>query len=497
LIIFAAINFDMQNVIILLDKLSEWNPFYKTKSLLTVSDYLQHNIKNDFSNVVINLSSDLSYNSEGYYCSLLAQARGDKIIPSVETINQLEAGTGIRMDNVLQKTCYQWMQKNNISDDIFYINIYFGMCREKGMEKIARYIFDNYPSPILRVGFYNKSRNQIESVQALPLRQLSDGEQDYFAESLDSFNMKIWRTPRMHKSCRYNLAIFYNPEELLPPSDKKALAKFLEVAKKMNIHAELITEDDVTRLMEFDALFIRSTTALNHITYHLAQRAKQANMVVIDDPLSIIRCTNKVYLNELLTKEKIPQPQSRLLFKTNKNSFSSIAAELGTPFILKIPDGSFSHDINKISNESELKESLNALFQKSAILLAQEFIPTPFDWRIGVLDNEPLFACKYYMAKGHWQIYNHKGNGKAKCGAYETIPIYQVPKNVLKTALKVTSCIGNGLYGVDIKLINDKAIVIEVNDNPSIDHEVEDAILGDELYYRILNYFSRALEYKY
>ena len=121
----------MQNVIILLDKLSEWNPFYKTKSLLTVSDYLQHNIKNDFSNVVINLSSDLSYNSEGYYCSLLAQARGDKIIPSVETINQLEAGTGIRMDNVLQKTCYQWMQKNNISDDIFYINIYFGMCREK------------------------------------------------------------------------------------------------------------------------------------------------------------------------------------------------------------------------------------------------------------------------------------------------------------------------------------------------------------------------------
>jgi glutathione synthase/RimK-type ligase-like ATP-grasp enzyme len=79
----------------------------------------------------------------------------------------------------------------------------------------------------------------------------------------------------------------------------------------------------------------------------------------------------------LLTKEKIPQPQSRLLFKTNKNNFSTIAAELGTPFILKIPDGSFSHDINKISNESELKESLNTLFQKSAILLAQEFIPTP------------------------------------------------------------------------------------------------------------------------
>jgi glutathione synthase/RimK-type ligase-like ATP-grasp enzyme len=487
----------MQNVIILLDKLSEWNPFYKTKSLLSVSDYLQHNSRNNGSNLVINLSSSLTYNSEGYYCSLLAQARGDKIIPSVETINRLEAGTGIRMDNTLHKICYQWMQKNNISDSVFYINIYFGTCKEKGMEKIARYIFDNYPCPILKVGFYNKSRNQIESVEALSLHKLSDEEQDYFAESLDSFHTKIWRTPRTHKSCRYNLAIFYNPDEILPPSDKKALYKFLEVAKKMNIHAELITEEDVTRLMEFDALFIRSTTALNHITYHLAQRAKQADMVVIDDPLSIIRCTNKVYLAELLTKEKIPQPKSRLLFKNNKNTFTSIAEDLGQPFILKIPDGSFSHDINKINNEVDLHASLHDLFQKSAILLAQEFIPTDFDWRIGVLDNEPLFACKYFMAKGHWQIYNHAGNGKAKCGAYETIPIYQVPKNVLKTALKVTSCIGNGLYGVDIKLINGKAIVIEVNDNPSIDHEVEDAILGDELYYRILNFFSRALEYKY
>ena len=365
------------------------------------------------------------------------------------------------------------------------------------MVKICRYFFVKYPCPILKVGFYNKSRNQIESVEALSLHQLSDEEQDYFAESLDSFHTKIWRTPRTHKSCRYNLAIFYNPDEILPPSDKKALYKFLEVAKKMNIHAELITEEDVTRLMEFDALFIRSTTALNHITYHLAQRAKQADMVVIDDPLSIIRCTNKVYLAELLTKEKIPQPKSRLLFKNNKNTFTSIAEDLGQPFILKIPDGSFSHDINKINNEVDLHASLHDLFQKSAILLAQEFIPTDFDWRIGVLDNEPLFACKYFMAKGHWQIYNHAGNGKAKCGAYETIPIYQVPKNVLKTALKVTSCIGNGLYGVDIKLINGKAIVIEVNDNPSIDHEVEDAILGDELYYRILNFFSRALEYKY
>ena len=50
------------------------------------------------------------------------------------------------------------------------------------------------------------------------------------------------------------------------------------------------------------------------------------------------------------------------------------------------------------------------------------------------------------------------------------------------------------LYGVDLKMVNDRAIVIEINDNPSIDHGLEDAILGDELYYRLLNNFWRILD---
>lgn len=111
-----------------------------------------------------------------------------------------------------------------------------------------------------------------------------------------------------------------------------------------------------------------------------------------------------------------------------------------------------------------------------------------------MLGGEPLFACKYHMAKGHWQIYLHSDNGKSKAGLVDTIPIYQVPQQVLKTAVKATSLIGKGLYGVDLKVVNGKAVVIEINDNPSIDHGIEDAILGDELYYRIINHFVRSLE---
>lgn len=487
----------MNSVLILLDSLEDWKPYYETNSILGVSDYLKHNIHGKNPKLVINLSHDYGYNSEGYYCSLLAQARGHKVIPGVDIINKLETGTGIRMDSVLQKLCYQWIQKSGIPDGTTWcLNIYFGTCKEKGLERIARFIFDNYPAPLLKVTFNTRQRNQIEYIQAIPLNSLSEPEQDFFAAALDNFNNKIWRTPRSPKPGRYSLAILHDPAEKLPPSNKKALNKFLDIAKKMDIQAELITEEDSVRLMEFDALFIRSTTSLNHITFHLSQKAKQNDMVVIDDPLSIIRCTNKVYLNELLKREKIPIPASMLLFRSNENAFEEVAKVIGAPFIVKIPDGSFSVGMRKVSSQEDFAEAQAALFEKSAILLAQEYMPTDFDWRIGVLNGEALFACKYYMAKGHWQIYNHAGKGSNQSGIVDTLPLYRVPQNVVRAALRASSLIGKGLYGVDLKVVNNQAVVIEVNDNPSIDHGIEDAILGDELYYRILNYFIRSLEFK-
>jgi len=486
----------MHSSLIILDSLDEWNPFYDTQSIITVKEYLQNEYLSNQSHLVINLSNSLSYNSEGYYCSLLAKARGHKIIPSVETINKLNSEALNRLDKSLQRICYQHIKKNEIGG-LWHLDIYFGTCKVEGLEKVARYIFEQFHCPVLRVTLNSGERNQIESVKALSIAELSDTQQDYFADALDNFSKKVWREPRAKKPYRYDLAILYDPQEQFPPSDKRALNRFVEIARKMNINAELITAEDSNRLMEFDALFIRQTTELNHITYQMAQKAAQADLVVIDDPVSIIRCTNKVYLKELLDKEQIPTPNSLLLFNSNENSFDLLSNQLGLPIVIKIPDGSFSHGVKKVKNKDEFDETLRTLFKQSAILLAQEYIPTDYDWRIGILNKEPIYACKYFMAKGHWQIYNHKSSGKSSSGNYETVPIYKVPKNIIRTALKTTTLIGKGLYGVDMKQVNDKSYIIEVNDNPNIDYGVEDAILGDELYGKILREFVIRLEQKH
>ena len=98
----------------------------------------------------------------------------------------------------------------------------------------------------------------------------------------------------------YDLAILVNPDDKVPPSDAKALQKFLKAADRVGFNAEFITKTDIGRITQYDALFIRETTNVNHHSFRFARKAEYERIAVIDDPNSILNCTNKVYLNELL-----------------------------------------------------------------------------------------------------------------------------------------------------------------------------------------------------
>ena len=82
------------------------------------------------------------------------------------------------------------------------------------------------------------------------------------------------------------------------------------------------------------------------------------------------------------------------------------------------------------------------------------------------------------MTQDHWQIYNWNSDAEDKSGNHETIAIDQVPEEIVSLAVKASSLIGDGLYGVDLKFVEDKVYVIEVNDNPNIDYGVEDQVLA-------------------
>src|SRR5690606_33225297 len=124
----------------------------------------------------------------------------------------------------------------------------------------------------------------------------------FVIESAQAYFSKPRYTVRKAPATRYDIAILHNPQEAIPPSDEKAMAKFERAAARVGLEPEFIEKEDYGRLAEFDALFIRETTRVNHHTYRFSRRAVAEGLVVIDDPLSILRCTNKVYLAELMTR---------------------------------------------------------------------------------------------------------------------------------------------------------------------------------------------------
>jgi glutathione synthase/RimK-type ligase-like ATP-grasp enzyme len=348
----------------------------------------------------------------------------------------------------------------------------------------------------VRIEFERERVWQVASIKPVGLHTLDDAQEDAFATELDRFSRKLWRKPRTRKLFRYDIAMLVDPDEAMPPSNKKALKSFIAAGKELGIEVDPIGKIDYPRLAEYDGLFIRETTASDNHTYRFAHRAEKEGMVVIDDPTSILRCTNKIFLNDLMVSRKLAVPRTEILYRDNAKGWKDTAAKLGFPLVLKIPDGSFSRGVVKVESADALEKAAGELFSHSALLLAQEFVYTEFDWRIGVLNREPLYACKYYMSRGHWQIYNHGAKGTAKSGGFETVPVRDAPPEVVKLALKATQAVGDGLYGVDLKQVGSKPVVIEVNDNPSIDAGVEDAYLGADLYRRIMQEFLRRMEHK-
>ncbi|MDD1015214.1 RimK family protein [Pseudomonas rubra] len=485
-------------LLILVERKEDWASYLPSESLMLAQDYLEHSDEGAGRTQVINLCRNYKYLGQGYYCSLLAEARGHKVLPSVRSISELsrKALYGVGLDD-LERTLEAALVNHPYgSTEGFTLTLYFGKTLITPLQALGRQLFEAFPCPILLVEFRRGGAWQIAGIKAGALHKLRDEQQHVFADALDAFNRRTWRQPASKRIARFDLAILHDPGEALPPSNTLALERFVEAGKALDIDVELIEKKDYARLAEFDALFIRETTRVDDHTYRFAKKAESEGLVVIDDPSSILRCTNKVYLADLLKRRSLGMPATEILYKDRPQELEQAGRRLGFPLVLKIPDGCFSRGVIKVADAQALASAAQELFEHSVLLLAQEYCYTEYDWRIGVLNGEALYACQYFMSKGHWQIYNHKALAGEVNGKCRAVPVEQAPPAVVKLALDTARLIGEGLYGVDLKQCGERVLVIEVNDNPNLDAGIEDAVLGDELYRRVLQAFIQRLELK-
>jgi glutathione synthase/RimK-type ligase-like ATP-grasp enzyme len=439
---------------------------------------------------VLNLCRSHRYQSIGYYVSLLAEARGHKPLPRITTMQDMKSQSIMRLASDECKTSIDRCLGGQCCEKLSF-NIYFGHTPEPGRERLAASVFKLFYAPFIRAFFTHNGVWHLQNVAALGVQDIPKNELAFARDALTEFVDGHRMPPQKRSLPHYHLAILHNPDEAMPPSNAKSLKRFIRAAEEIGIAAELITREDSGRLSEFDGLFIRETTDVNHHTYRLASRAVAEGLVVIDDPESILRCSNKVYLAENLHRHGIRTPKTLVLHLGN---LGQAQRAFSFPFVLKQPDSSFSQGVVKVADEPHYWAEAKRLLKRSELIIAQEFLPTPFDWRIGVLDRAPLFACKYFMARKHWQIINNKSGAKDMLGRVEAVALEAAPKNVVKTAVKAAGFIGDGLYGVDLKVVGRKVHVIEINDNPNIDADAEDAILKAGLYARVMHVFLRRMD---
>ncbi|MDB5761268.1 MAG: ATP-grasp protein [Herminiimonas sp.] len=440
---------------------------------------------------VFNLCQSYRYQSRGYYVSLLAEARGHQPLPDIKAIEDLQSESVIPMlaeslDELIQSAL------SEVDSDAFELTGYFGRTADRYHEHLSEQLFNLLRVPLLQVRFErDNGRWHLHSAHALMLADIPPGRLRMAAQAaadcLKGHALRV-REPAAQKP---TLAILRTPDCQSLPSNSAAIQKFQEAAESLGIRSEVITQADAGRVTQFDALFIRDTTNVNHYTYQMARQAAVAGMVVIDDPDSILKCNNKVYMTELLSKNHIPIPKTMMVHRDNVHQ---VIPALGLPCILKQPDGAFSIGVEKIESEEELLAKVDALFETSELILAQEYLPTEFDWRIGVLDRRPLFVCKYFMAPGHWQIIKHEENRQSSEGMAEALALSQAPDEVIDIAMRAANLIGDGFYGVDLKQRGHQCYIIEINDNPNVDAGNEDGVLKDALYREVMSVFRKRIE---
>jgi len=486
----------MNGWVILVDHLRDFPNADTPHKVITTSDYLAR--PKLFSTggraKIINLSRSYNYQSKGYYASLLAEARGHRIIPTVETMLELREHKLYEYALPDLQEALNLAARRAHADEAttFDLLFCFGLTQDSRFEAFGRLLFDWYRCPAIEVTITPGKRWKIDRLRTRPLAKLGPEEAEFFRGALHQHTQRDWRNPRARAVAKYSLAVLYDPEETLPPSSVESIRYFQKLAERNSIDVELLTKRQLAELAEFDGLFIRATTSIDNYTYRFARRALQEGMPVIDDPESMIRCTNKVYLQEKLEALGVPTPPTVMLAEDD----DLVRAEklLGWPMVVKIPDGSFSRGVHKVDNFKALKTLTDQLFEDTDLLLAQQFMPTDFDWRVGVLDGEPLFVCQYQMARGHWQIIKHGADGAAREGGFRTMAVAEAPPSVIEVALRAARAIGAGLYGVDLKETGEGVVVIEVNDNPNLEHGVEDQVGKEEIWSRLLQWFVKRLE---
>ncbi len=250
------------------------------------------------------------------------------------------------------------------------------------------------------------------------------------------------------------IACFVEKYNFTDHREQAALQNFKLAAEQSGNQFSFLFRENIEDIPKYDAVFIRATTDPLFTSYIVSKTAWELGLKVVDDPESIKICGNKIHQYALFEKYNVPRIPTIFLNKDDLHhkKITEIFDELGKPVVIKAPYTSFSRYVEKAACETSFRDVAKRFFKKSDVLAIQKFTPTGFDWRVGVLNNDVLYVCKYMIPKGKWK-HGAKLRGKPTVVWGRTVSSEKkdMPARLREVALKACSVAGKGLYGIRLK----------------------------------------------
>src|ERR1700746_2445356 len=223
---------------------------------------------------LVNLARSYAYQSKGYYASLLAEARGHRVVPTVETMLELrEQKLYEHALPELEDELNRCARRADFQPDgELKLLVCFGIARDQRFESFGRLLFDWFRCPALEVIVEPGEWLSIERIRPRNINRLANGEGVFLRESLHQHTRREWRDPKARTVSQYAPAILYDPNEKMAPSSPSSIKHFARIAEKLSVDVEPITRRQLAELAEFDGLFLRETTSIDNPTYRFSRR---------------------------------------------------------------------------------------------------------------------------------------------------------------------------------------------------------------------------------
>jgi len=285
------------------------------------------------------------------------------------------------------------------------------------------------------------------------------------------------------------IAIFTERYTIRSSVELAALTNYRMAAFELGHQLDFLFRHELKYLSQYDAVFIRALTDPLNTSYVVARLAEMQGQRVIDDSESIRICCDKVNMYKRLMNKKVPMPDTVFLDvkEVNKENARELLDSLGIPVVLKAPNTSFSHYVEKVNSPDEFVKTGKRFLRRADRIIVQQYLPSEYDWRVLVLDGKVLAVVKYVFAENTWRLMDRAEDGQ--WSKVVGVRIEEASPVLIDVALQATAAIGKSLYGVDIKEVDDAYYVIEVNDNPNIDMGNEDQASPD-IYRNIVRYLA-------